>query len=254
MARVNHRRGGALLLLVLLVGVAPAAAAEPTQGTGRLQQDTAAVELRTLAPDVLARYRADDRFDYAAAEPPPETAWDRFVRWLRQLLSNLFGVAGGRGVEWIFYLVSALAVGWAVLRLLGMDPGGLVRRRDRAQPLVMTEAAEDPHTIDFEGRIAAAEAAGDYREAVRLAYLRVLRRLSERALIRWQPDKTNHVYLRELRRSGLDGSFADLTYLYEWVWYGDFPLEAEPYRRVRSQFTRFGEGLSGSAAGRSGTP
>ena len=70
--------------------------------------------------------------------------------------------------------------------------------RPAAWPLAYDTAAENIHEVDFATRLAEAEAAGNCRLAVRLGYLQLLKQLTDRGLIHWQPDKTNHAYLAEL--------------------------------------------------------
>nr|WP_262905325.1 DUF4129 domain-containing protein [Hymenobacter nitidus] len=82
-------------------------------------------------------------------------------------------------------------------------------------------AAEDIHSLDFNTLLAQAEAAGNYRLAVRLGYLAVLKQLTDHGLIRWQPEKTNHDYLRELTAGSLRPAFQEITRQFEYVWYGE---------------------------------
>ena len=124
-----------------------------------------------------------------------------------------------------------------------MDAGRVFQRRSRRAPLVLEAADEDLHTTDFDRLVEEAVAAGQYRRAVRLLYLKTLQTLADDGLIAWQRDKTNHAYVEELRRPALRPAFARLTDLFEFVWYGDFPVDAALYARMQQHFAAFGDHL-----------
>ena len=92
-------------------------------------------------------------------------------------------------------------------------------------------------------RLAEAEAAGNYRLALRLGYLQLLKLLSDQNLIRWQPDKTNHAYLAELPGEHLRAPFRELTRQFEYVWYGELPLPAGLYQQARAGQQGFRQAL-----------
>ena len=102
--------------------------------------------------------------------------------------------------------------------------------------------------MDFDRLIAEATAARAYRRAVRLLYLKTLKTLAADNLIDWQRDKTNHEYIAELRQPALRSSFAELTFLFEYIWYGDFPVDEGVFDRARSRFTQFGQARRGEGA------
>jgi len=105
--------------------------------------------------------------------------------------------------------------------------------------------------VDFATRLAEAEAAGNWRLAVRLGYLQLLKTLSDNALINWQPDKTNHAYLAELPLAGtLRVDFREITRQFEFVWYGELALSGPLYERVRAGQRAFQTLVSGPAARR----
>ncbi len=101
------------------------------------------------------------------------------------------------------------------------------------------ELEEDIGALDFNALIAEAIAAGNLRRAVRLHYLHLLREMTERGLIEWRREKTNSDYLYELNRSDLHSGFAELTRVFDYVWYGDARLDMERYRRISTGFGSF---------------
>ncbi|WP_083937686.1 DUF4129 domain-containing protein [Hymenobacter aerophilus] len=215
----------------------------------RLRPDMAPVgKLRRPAAGRLAELRQQAEFQYAEPEPDrsSDTVWSRFWRafgrWLAGLFSGKTYETRGR---YVVYALFAAAFGYVLLRLLRLDLTGLLGRRGRALPLPYEALTEDIHGIDFATELDRAEQAGNYRLALRLGYLQTLRQLTERNLIQWQPDKTNHDYLRELAGTRLAAGFRALTRQFEYVWYGELPLAASQYPELREQQLSFIGQISG---------
>lgn len=102
------------------------------------------------------------------------------------------------------------------------------------------EAEEtDIFSIDYQKEIAAAIRNADYRLAVRLLFLQLLRNLSDRNIIEYKPDSTNMDYLRQLRSTNLYEGFVWLARNYEYSWYGHFAIGKEKFDLVKKEFEKF---------------
>ena len=98
---------------------------------------------------------------------------------------------------------------------------------------------EDINEINFDVRISQAVTSEQYPEAIRLHYLKCLKHLSDQDLINWQIDKTNHEYEVELRDERIRKPFGRITYLYENICYGDFPISRTEYDKFAPEFDVF---------------
>ena len=98
---------------------------------------------------------------------------------------------------------------------------------------------DDIFSIRFDTEIARAESAGNYRFAVRLWYLRILKELSEKDLIEYRQGRTNHDYVLQLLKQPYGNDFSRLTRSFEYTWYGQFALSAEAYNLLRNDFVTF---------------
>ena len=224
-----------LLLLLLATAARPPATAIAAHPGAVLPADRATpVRLREPAPGRLRAFRAQRAFQYVEPLPAETSAWSGFWRrvfqWLGELLSGPGYRTRGR---YVVYAAFGLAFLYVLLRLLKLDYTHAFGRAARSLPLSYDTAPEDLHAIDFLARLAEAEAAGNYRLAVRLGYLQVLHALSARHLIDWQPDKTNHHYLRELVGTAWQAGFGTLTRQFEYAWYGEQAPTAAAYATVR---------------------
>ncbi|MEJ7659862.1 MAG: DUF4129 domain-containing protein [Hymenobacter sp.] len=160
--------------------------------------------------------------------------WQRLLAWLWRQLAGTQETKGGR-VAWdvFFYGLLAAVLVFAVLKLLQVDITRAFGRAPRGLPLAYEVGQENIHELNFSEAIAQAEATGNRRLALRLGYLQLLKQLTDRDFIAWQPDKTNQTYLRELAAShpAACPAFAELTRQFDYSWYGELPSRPTFTRR-----------------------
>ena len=103
------------------------------------------------------------------------------------------------------------------------------------------DAAEtsDIFTINYQKEIDKAVGMSNYRLAVRLMFLRLLRNLSERNIIHYKLDSTNFDYMMQLRSTKLYHDFFRLARNYEYSWYGQFDIDKEKYSIIKNEFDDF---------------
>ena len=183
----------------------------------------------------LRQLQADSAFRYEEPAPAGMGLWDRFWYWLGRLFDRLMGTSGGKLTwKYAWYAAIVAALVFAVLKFLQVDLTGAFGRSARRTRLDYEVLDEDIHGVDFPARLAEAEAAGNYRLAVRLGYLEALKLLSDQGRLHWEPNKTNHAYLHELPAGPLREAFRVATRQFEYVWYGELTLTAAQYQPVRA--------------------
>jgi hypothetical protein len=260
MRKVNTNASVKALLLAstLALATGPASGA-PAPATQQVPADQAASQHLRQPPAVVARLaelrgqRAFDYREHPTASPedasPLGRFWQRLFRWLRHQFSWLGDYTYDGFWRWLIYALLAAAVVFVVLKLLQVDLTRAFGRAPRRAALDYETLSENIHELDFPAQLRAAEEAGNLRLAVRLGYLALLKQLSDRALIAWQPDKTNQAYLRELasQRPALRLAFAERTRQFEYVWYGELALTAALYAEVRAEQVALGRQLGGRA-------
>lgn len=95
---------------------------------------------------------------------------------------------------------------------------------------------ENIHDIDFDKDIRDAERDEDYRRAIRLLFLKVLKSLSDAEMIYWDPNKTNHQYLYELKGTNAYSSFVNCVNVFDLVWYGEWKIDKGYYLKNKPAF------------------
>ncbi|TND08758.1 MAG: hypothetical protein FD123_1974 [Bacteroidetes bacterium] len=102
------------------------------------------------------------------------------------------------------------------------------------------------HELDFREQISAALKKGDYRLAVRLQYLFILKKLSDKGLIQWRMDRTNYDYYLHLAGNRHQEEFRQVSLIYDYCWYGDFQVAETDYRRAEDMFNQFSSTVAGA--------
>jgi len=166
--------------------------------------------------------------------------WERFVRWLWDLIRRLLpergpSVGGGLGG-----LVGTVT-GWAVIAvggLLGVLLFSYWLRR-LLGGVLGGRAGDDPLALGDELPASAAQArsqagllaeSGNYREAVRRLYLAALLRLRERELIRFESSQTNREVLAAIPPSSpARGHLEPVVETFDRVWYGVQEPDAQTF-------------------------
>ncbi len=186
----------------------------------------------------MAAYTADPDFDYTVT-PPKRSLFYRFLDWLRRTLDR-DGTKSDTLAKFIGYGLAILFVTLLVFQFLKVPIQGLWSRKASAldDPL-QAVIGEEMLEWDFDKRIAASEAEGNYRTALRLLFLESLKILAAHELIEWKSHKTNHAYEKELHGSPYEFAFRKLRQSFEYVWYGDFTLTEETYRNNSQIFKDF---------------
>lgn len=124
-----------------------------------------------------------------------------------------------------------------VLYKLFFGGGAFQKSTTRSNVKVLDEEEAKPvKERKFDAAITKAASEKEYRQAVRYLYLQLLQRLSAAGAIEFAVDKTNTEYLRELTGKPYKDEVAELTRYYDYVWYGEFALDAAAYATIENRF------------------
>ncbi|HMR82802.1 MAG TPA: hypothetical protein PKE30_06710 [Niabella sp.] len=185
-----------------------------------------AIAWRKLDNGYVQRLKNNPNFDYVKngipkpkVEAPKEQSFDMNRVWL-----------------YIAIVVFVIILAWYVIE------NDLFLFRKKAVSGITATAAdreEDPLSVPFPEAIKEAVQSKNYRLAVRLHYLQLLKTLSEKGIISYQPDKTNFDYLLQVRSTTYYYDFFSATRNYEYSWYGLFPIDEAQYLQIENTFSNF---------------
>ena len=137
-------------------------------------------------------------------------------------------------VLWIVIIGGFVA--FIMIYLAGNRVGLFSRKNVQDNPSEDGDMPEDIFAINYQKEIEKASNAGNFRLAVRLMYLRLLKQMAEKNIIRYTQDKTNFDYLLQLHPTRYYKDFFRVTRNYEYSWYGKFDVNEHAYKTIRSDF------------------
>lgn len=206
---------------------------------------------RSFNPSRLKGYRDNPEYEYLREQPEPlqrkvkekprkyeRRASPPDIRAPRGDFSGFFKV-----LVWILIIGAVILV---IYQLMKVRFGKLWRKKSDEAVVEVARAeeeVEDIRTLEFDQLLQQAIDQKRYRHAVRLLYLRSLRQMQDKALIQWRREKTNRDYLRELSDQRLRPLFGDLTYMFEYIWYGEFPVDQTHFNVARASFQDFDQAI-----------
>lgn len=103
----------------------------------------------------------------------------------------------------------------------------------------LTYEDEDIHELNLDGLLKGALQDKDYRLAIRYYYLSILKKLTHKEIIDYHKDKTNDEYLFEIDNKEVRTQFSYLSYVYSYVWYGEFPLDESSFKIAQNKYQSF---------------
>lgn len=210
--------------------------------TAKIVYDSSRMEWEGFDNNKIDNYRQDSDFSYHQKLRRTEgiSLWDRFWMWFFSMIRSMFEVLNininSQLLTVLTYLIPAGVLLYIVLRMVGVDMRGLLYRRSESTSLAYKISEENIHEMDFDQMIEEAIQNQEYRKGVRLFYLSSLKKLTDRNIIEWRPGKTNHEYSLELQSSKVNHAFKDLSYYFEYIWYGNFPVDKRIFNEAQKSF------------------
>ena len=206
--------------------------------------DSSAVEVREPDAEKQKALLEDSDYRYDRKGPAPKTAWHLFKEWFSNQLDKLINSKGGEiGLQILMYVLIIAALVFIVILLVKNDIRSLLYGKSASIAIDFKEFSEDIHQINFNELIAIALSQGDFRRAVRLHFLKLLKELTDKNLITWKTDKTNNDYFIELSNTQYSKPFKELAVLYEYIWYGNFEIDEEDFKTTVEKFKSFKTGV-----------
>ena len=210
-------------------------------------KDKAYEKERTFSEDPKRKYGSDDAFNYTEdkarkkKEPKEEN---------QSTTNNSNSSSGGSGagigfsflgnlLPWILVIALVCIVIIAILRGAGMSSIGMKRYKTADAEKLLSEEEELIDEGDFERLVARAIQNRDFRLATRYYYLWLLQKLSEKKYIEYHKDKTNSEYLFELEDKTLRSGFSYVSYIYSYIWYGEFPVDEVKFATISEKYKSF---------------
>ena len=206
------------------------------QGQETLNYDEEAIVQRSFDSTLKDKYTGED-FTYIEPTPikpkeKPNQINSPDMSWLGSFMAGFGKVIFGIIILVIVVLIVKYIIDKEGNFSFRISPDKKIETLD----LISEENIED---FDLEQLLSNALNNNDYRLATRFHYLLVLKKLSELKLIKLDKNKTNSDYLFEIKNENSRDQFSKISYIYNHVWYGEFPLSPNQFDQVATIFQQF---------------
>ena len=143
-------------------------------------------------------------------------------------------------VKYIFPYLLGLVVIYIILKtFIGVDVDFWKsnHKNKSVKKDLVYEDEIDKH--DYEALLQKALKQKNYRIAIRYYYLITLQLMADKNLIEPHKDKTNADYLFEFQSHELNKDFYHLSYIFSYVWYGEFLLDEFSFKTAEQKYQSF---------------
>lgn len=246
-----------VIFIFLIVPTMVFPQAEPVANREYLTQYQQLVKPVQFNKKQLETYKNDPDFDYTEIIPQ-ENWWTLLKDWVSRVWNKfwnwLLGSYAAEGIiAWLLkilpYLIIAGIIGFAIWLFIKLNPAKAALRKPKQAGVHLSEEEKILQSEDIPSLIQQALEQKNYRSAVRYSYLLVLKNLKTNKLIDYQTQKTNEEYLSEIEPISLKNQFKNITHLYDFIWYGNFPVTETDFKKAEYEFVRMKNLLNSTTHG-----
>ncbi|PNQ72202.1 hypothetical protein C1T31_12820 [Hanstruepera neustonica] len=169
----------------------------------------------------------------------------KFFRWLGEIFGIDIDFIDYQTLEYIVYGLLALGSIYLLLKFLLQSPIQSVFKTDEQTIEKFQYVEEDITEVNFDALIKKALKDTNYRLATRYLYLASLKKLTRKNIIDWHYDKTNTDYLNEIEDETIKAYFKRVSYIYDYVWYGEFSIDESSFLKNQQDFNNLNQAIHG---------
>ncbi len=204
------------------------------------------IQQQNITESDLETYKNDKNFDYTEVDTS-DNWFVKLKRWFRNLLFKvmeyLFGNVAASGiVKFIFqvvpYIILAILVFLLIKFFLKVNARNIIQGKQNKPEFEFTDEEHIIKNEDINALITRAIEQNNYRLAIRYYYLLALKELSDHNVIKWEQDKTNADYINEIENKNLQPNFKQATKIYDYVWCGEFTVDAIKFESLKKPFNQ----------------
>lgn len=206
-----------------------------------IQKDKRVVAEKSFSENPADTYSGSE-FDYHSLEAESQNLLLRAINGFFKLLDNIFGIKVDpvlyTAIEKIIYALLILFALYFIIKLLFGNSAVLFKNKDIASAPFFAEE-EHIENVNLDELIRKAVSEKNYRLAIRYMHLKTLKLLSLKNVISWHFEKTNTDYYREIESPAFKEDFKKASYLYDYIWYGEFDIDENGFQNAQSHFEQF---------------
>jgi len=214
-----------------------------------MEQDSLTIDDSSISPrhfDDLKNKYNDESYIY---ERTIETSgwWTRFKRWLNDKINNIFNFknrqdaanATDMAIKTAGVILFLLVIYFIFRAILNKEGQWVFGKSSDKNIIPVTDIESNIHAVNFNDLVRAAEKENNFRLAIRYYYLWLLKEMTTAELIDYDVEKTNSDYYNELLSENVKEEFSYTSYLYNYIWYGEFNVDHDQFSKAKHAFINF---------------
>jgi hypothetical protein len=206
-----------------------------------VKRDSSDLDVTYFKENFKDNYAGDD-FNYAINDTGGINLMQRILKKFFNWMGDLFGFdidfIDYKTLEYIVYGLLGIIVLYLLIKFLLQNPISSVFKTEDKAIDGFSYVEENIKQVDFDKRINSALKEKNYRLATRYLYLKSLKSLANKKTIEWHFDKTNSDYINEIKDVKLKALFKRVSYIYDYVWYGEFPIDEASFNKNNNDFNQ----------------
>lgn len=229
-----------LLFVILVTGLSLNSLLAQSDNEGGSISDQQEVDLRTFDQQRWEEATKDVNFEKPEKEKEKEKEKEEKSKNNR---SWDFGSWDLSGIQSLLFIVAIGFLLFFVIRILSSQ----FLRKDKKIAVEVSEVSfeDDLENQDLQSFLDKALNNKDYKQAIRLYYLMIIQDLNQKGWIKWEKDKTNSRYVREMAGRVNGNQFREITGQFNFIWYGDHLVDEALFTRESPKFQRFIDQIKG---------
>lgn len=157
-----------------------------------------------------------------------------FLKFLQSIGANTKNL---ETYKTVFYFIVAIIAVYIIAKMFLQKEGQWIFRKTKQNnTLVYDTEVNTIETTNFKEVIQKTTKKQQYRLVVKYYYLWVLQKLSEKDFIELNNLKTNADYQLEIEETKFDAQFKNISYYYNYVWYGEFEIDLDSFQKIEPIF------------------
>lgn len=206
--------------------------------------DSSVIETREFEENFQQNYQESEYvYEQAIKE---SNWWDRFKQWLSDFFKNLFNLSDDSvSQKMVDIIIKVLAVIliiyviYLIVKAIMNGEGQWIFGKSSDKKVIHYEDIEkNIHLVDFEKLIKETLKSSEQRLTIRYYYLWLLKKMTDKNIIEWDVEKTNSDYLYEIKDDNFKSKFEYVSYLYNYIWYGEFELDEQTFEKAKLAFEK----------------
>ncbi|MBN2745744.1 MAG: hypothetical protein JXR34_03385, partial [Bacteroidales bacterium] len=189
----------------------------------------------------MEKYRKDADFQYYKYSENQKDIYDAYRSKLFQILKGIFGnKAAANLLSNIHYFILLIAVLLVALYVGRLSTEGVFQKSNAVHHGKGVQITSTNNSVnqDLKSQMEEAMKNADFKLALRLQFISLLRSLHQNKIIQWESYKTNYDYYFEIKDAGIKQIFREIAYVYEHVWYGGRSVSQDMVNETEQKLKR----------------